>query len=95
MNSFKNPFNSEDSRYKSILAFTPVIFILFLVYWGVHSLLRMNTLKEEPICGEFRFDLMLAPGEIILHIAFSIYALFSIIVAARGLLRKGLNQDIK
>lgn len=54
-------------------------------------MIGLKTLGDKAVCGEFRFDLMLAPGEIAIHITFSLYAIYALTVAARGLLRKGLN----
>jgi hypothetical protein len=95
LNSFRNPFDSTESRYKAILLMSPTIFILFLVYWGVHEILNIKTIGQTPVCGEFRFGLMLAPGDIVVRISFCIYALYAIYHSGKGLLRKGLNKEIK
>jgi len=47
------------------------------------------------MCGEYRFNIMYAPGDIVVHMLFIMYALYAIYKVARGLLRKGLNKAIK
>jgi hypothetical protein len=38
---------------------------------------------------------MVAPGEIITEIIFGLYAIYGILISTRGLVRKGLNKEIK
>ena len=65
LNSIRNPFESTETRYKAILKASPVLFILLFVYWGLTRLFGLKTLfQENPQCGGFRFDYMLAPMEI-------------------------------
>lgn len=96
INSIKNPFDSTESRYKTILITAPTIFLLSFVYWFLHYLFEIKTLFQlNPRCGSFRFEYMFAPGEIAVELSFSLYALYAIFISANGLCRKGLNKEIK
>ena len=62
--SVRNPFDSYNTRHDLILLFSPTMFLLSWIYWFFHWLFNMKTDAEDPICGDLRFDLMFAPGEI-------------------------------
>jgi hypothetical protein len=80
-----------------IFAFSPVIFfVLFPIYWFFHWLYGMKTIGEEnAVCGDVRFDLMTRPGEAMVQISYFIFVTYACMIVAFGILRKGLNKEIK
>ena len=94
--TIKNPFLSANQRYKTILLLSPLPFLLLFPYWLGHYLLGMKTLQQEnPLCGEKLFNYFTRPGEAVLMLVYHIYAAYAVTVAFRGLMRKGLNQEIR
>jgi hypothetical protein len=66
-NSIRNPFESAEQRTRLIYLVSPTYFLGIFVYWKIHDALGIQTFYEEdPVCGDFRFDLMLSPGNIII-----------------------------
>ena len=56
----------------------------------------MKTIGEEnPVCGDVRFDLMTRPGEAVVQISYFIFVTYACMRVALGILRKGLNKEIK
>lgn len=41
LNSIRNPFESTDTRYKTILLVSPLLFFTLFIYWGFYKLLNI------------------------------------------------------
>ena len=68
-------------------------FIGILVYWVLHNLLNVQTFYEnDPICGDFRFNLMFTPLNSIVQALYNIFAFATVFIVGKALCRKGLNK---
>ena len=74
---------------------SPSMFVAFWFYWLIHYIGQFKTEKEDPVCGDLRFDLMLAPGETVVQILYAISTLYVLVIVVKGLCKKGLNKEIK
>ena len=79
-----------------IIASIPSVFLFMMFYVAGHEILHMQTLREyHPQCGTFRFDYMLSPGEIMIQMLYFIYTFYGLFIVSRGLLKKGMNREVK
>jgi len=93
INSIKNPFDSTDTRYKKILISIPILLIVIFLSWNILKLMKIPSIfLNNKKCGDYGFDYMLAPIELLLLVFYCIYTFWAICIAAKGLLRKGLNK---
>ena len=91
--SVRNPFESIEQRIRIIFLLSPSYFLAIFVYWYFHELIGLKTFYEEdPICGDFRFDLMLAPGTSIVQVLYNVIAFAVVYLVGLSLCRKGLNK---
>ena len=91
-----SPFESIEQRQKWIILLSPTIFLMLFPYWAIHSIFQMKTIGEkDPMCGSYKFNLMTRPGEATVQIVYFIYVFYACFFAALGILRKGLNKQIK
>lgn len=94
--TIKNPFLSANQRYKIIILVSPLFFLLLFPYWLIHIVFDMETLHQaKPLCGDRLFSYFTRPGEAALMLVYHLYAAYAVTVAFRGLMRKGLNQEIR
>ncbi len=92
-NSVRNPFESIEQRTRMIYLFSPTYFLGIFVYWGIHYGFNMKTFyQDDPVCGDFRFDLMLSPGNSIVQTVYNILAFATVFIVGKSLCRKGLNK---
>ena len=93
--SVRSPFDSNNTRHELIMLAAPTMFVAFWFYWLFHELFNIKTENEDPVCGDLRFDLMLAPGETVIQLLYAIYTLYVLFIVIKGLCKKGLNKEIK
>ena len=94
-NSVRNPFESTNSREDKIKYAAPLLFFIIFIEWSFHSITGMKTVGEDPLCGEFRFNYMLDPGEILIETLYLVSTLYVLWIVFKGLSKKGLNKEIK
>lgn len=96
--SMQNPFDSVEVRYKTIIgigiACCPIAFASFFIFFLIFKELS-NKSGHEYVCGEYVFELMFEPIEVIFISIFIAYSIWAFIIIAGGLVRKGLNKQIK
>ena len=69
---------------------------MFPIYWFLHEIRNLKTIGEpNPVCGDIRFDLMTRPGEAAVQICYFIFVTYACFLVWLGILRKGLNKEIK
>lgn len=91
--SVRNPFENTEQRTRFIYLCSPIYFLGIFVYWGVHNYFNLQTFYElDPICGDFRFNLMMAPGNSIIQLLYNICAFTAVYIVGKALCRKGLNK---
>lgn len=91
--SVRNPFENTEQRTRLIYLVSPLYFLGIFVYWGIHNYFDVATFYElDPICGDFRFDLMLSPGNSIVQVIYNIFAFATVFIVGKALCRKGLNK---
>jgi ABC-type sugar transport system permease subunit len=91
--SVRNPFENAENRTRLIYLFSPSYFLGIFVYWGIHNHFQLSTFYEkDPVCGDFRFNLMLSPGNSIIQALYNIFAFATVAIVGKALCRKGLNK---
>lgn len=94
--SMKSPFSAVKSRHKFILI---IAFIscpsAMGVFWVFEKVYRVYDTHHNHTCGDYVFELMFEPIEVIFVFILCLYSTIAIFIIVGGLVRKGLNKQIK
>ena len=77
------------------MVIAPLLFFIIFIEWYVHSVWGLETVGEDPLCGDFRFNYMLDPGEMLIEALYIFSTIYVLFIVCKGLSKKGLNKEIK
>lgn len=95
--SIRDPFESNDERYKKIMLFAPIFSLfIYLGFYEIHSISNFEALLSKDIsCGDMAYLFKFYTLQSVYAFLFFIYLTIALYIAYKGLARKGLNKEVR